>query len=312
VPLTLPSGLLALALLAAPPDATGPSSEDSCELASPRLVLTDEPTAKPWRVCIGPGLPLTFQFDGPLEPGSEKVEQRERFEDVSVGRRTLNLVPPGNLEAGEHFHVEVCFADGAAPACATFLLLAHPGFGMSKVEVFRQSGPLAYYQQEAREARSDNQRLREEVRQLRAEHGLPDGLRGVLASGLTRDDGIACKDLLLGPTERQGKALRPKGGRTCRAKGRVAVDLTLTHSSAAPWTAAGAVLRGAGGEVLKPLALWQPEPLLPSEPGLDEQRWGRVVVEVQAAKEEARGTYTLTLWDAEKKRTVSLGGVTFP
>jgi hypothetical protein len=36
------------------------------------------------------------------------------------------------------------------------------------------------------------------------------------------------------------------------------------------------------------------------------------VVEVLATKREARGTYTLTLWDAARQRTVTLGNVTFP
>jgi uncharacterized protein (TIGR02268 family) len=305
MPLAFPPGLFVLALLAAPPEAAGPSPEDVCETASSHIELTDDPTAKPQSVCLGPGLPITLQFNGPLEPGSERIEQRERFVDVLVGNRILTLLPPGNLETGEHFRVEVCFADGAAPACATFVLWAHPGLGMSRVEVFRQPIPVAYYQQEVREVRGDNQRLREEVWQLRAEHGLPDGLRGVLASGLMREGGIACKPVLREFSEHEGNALRWTEGRTCRAKGRVAVELSLTHSGAVPWTAAGAVLRSARGEVLKPLALWQPEHLLPS-------KLGRVVVEVQATAEEARGTYTLTFWDAEKKRIVTLGDVTFP
>jgi hypothetical protein len=35
-------------------------------------------------------------------------------------------------------------------------------------------------------------------------------------------------------------------------------------------------------------------------------------VEVLATEREARGTYTLILWDAERQRTVTLGNVTFP
>jgi hypothetical protein len=37
-----------------------------------------------------------------------------------------------------------------------------------------------------------------------------------------------------------------------------------------------------------------------------------VVVEALATEEQALGTYTLTLWDAERQRTVVLGEVTFP
>ncbi|MFL5358383.1 DUF2381 family protein [Archangium sp.] len=88
------------------------------------------------------------------------------------------------------------------------------------------------------------------------------------------------------------------------------MEMVLSHPGTEPWTVAGAVLRGAKGEVLKPLALWAPEPILPAAAGRFDR--GRVVVEVQATPEEARSAYTLTLWDAGRTRTVTLGNVTFP
>jgi hypothetical protein len=66
------------------------------------------------------------------------------------------------------------------------------------------------------------------------------------------------------------------------------------------------LMGGAKGEVLKPLALWQQGPISPGGGR------GTVMVEVLATETEARGTYTLTLWDAERNRTVTLGDVTFP
>ena len=36
------------------------------------------------------------------------------------------------------------------------------------------------------------------------------------------------------------------------------------------------------------------------------------MVEVLPSETEARGTYTLVLWDAEQKSSVPLGHVTFP
>jgi hypothetical protein len=65
--------------------------------------------------------------------------------------------------------------------------------------------------------------------------------------------------------------------------------------------------------LLKPLPLWPLEPILPMDPQHENgHRAGHVVVEVLATEKEARGTYTLMLWDAERKRTVTLGNVTFP
>lgn len=305
-------GLLALALLATSPKANEPSPPDACETASPHIGLMAEDTATPPVVCISPDLSLTLRFDSRLQPGSERLQERERFQDVLPGEQTLLLVPPERLVAGERFKVEVCFADGAAPACATVLLLAHPALGMQQVKVFRQARPVAYFQEVAREAQADNQRLREEARQLRAERGLPDGLRGVLASGLLTPDGIACKLLTRSVTEAKENALGLNDIRSCRAKGRIALELRLRNPGTAAWTAAGAVLRGPKGEVLKPLPLWQPEPLLASAPEAGAEDSGRVVVEFPATEAEAQGTYTLSLWDAERQRAVSLGNVTFP
>ncbi|MCY1081931.1 DUF2381 family protein [Archangium lansingense] len=306
--LASPVGLLALALLATSPKAAEPSPPDTCETASPLIVLTDESTANPPVVCISPDLSLTLRFDSLIQPGSEKLQERERFQEVNPGERTLMLVPPERLVAGERFKVEVCFADGAAPACATVLLLAHPALGMQQVKVFRQALPVAYFREVAQEAQADNQRLREEVRQLRAERVMPDGLRGVFASELLTEAGIVCTQLLNIVTAAKGSALGLLDIRSCRAKDRVAVEVKLKRPTTAAWTAAGAVLRGPKGEVLKPLPLWQPEPI----PGTEAPNWVSVVVEVPATAAEARGTYTLTLWDAERQRTVSLGNVTFP
>jgi uncharacterized protein (TIGR02268 family) len=286
---------------------------DTCETASPLIELTAQPSAKTPVVCISPDVPLTFRFNAPLQPDSERIEERERFEDVAPGQTSLLLVPPKNLEEGERFRVEVCFADGAAPECATFVLLGHPSLGRSQVKVFRLPRSVASCQEAEKEAWAEVQRCREEVRQLRAERGVPEGLSGVFASGLVGEEGIASKDLRGTLTELKGNALLPDKVRSYRAKGRVAVELWLENPGAESWTAVGAVLRGPKGKVLKPLPLWQPEPLAPSalqfERGL---KRGRVVVEALATQQEARGSYTLTLWDAERRRTVTLGNVTFP
>ncbi|OJT22570.1 hypothetical protein BO221_22655 [Archangium sp. Cb G35] len=308
MPLASPVGLLALALLAPFPQASMPSPADVCETASPLLELKAEPPATPPVVCISPDVPLTLRFDTALRPGSVRLEERERFPDVTSGQQNLLLVPPENLAAGERFHLEVCFADGAAPGCARFLLLSHPALGLSQVKVFRQPRPVASIQEGEKTAQAETRQCQEEVRQLRAERGVPEGLRGALASGLLGQTGIVTKTLMDSITEAQGNALRLATAYSYRAEGRVAVEVWLLNPGILPWTAAGAVLRGSKGEVLKPLPLWQQE-LLPTEPGAEKRN--RVVVEVLVEK-ETRGTYTLTLWDAEQQRTVTLGNITFP
>ncbi|WP_309894973.1 DUF2381 family protein [Archangium sp.] len=309
---TLLTGPLALALLATAPNTAEPPLPNTCETASPQIELTARRSTWEPVVCISPDVPLTLRFNAPLQPGSEKLEQRERFGDVAPGKTSLMLVPPETMGTGERFRLKVCFSDEAAPACATFLLLAHPGLGMREVKVSRQPSPVAYYQQVAREAQDENQRLSEEVRRLRAEREVPEGMRGAVASGWMGTKGIACTELMGKRTPPKGNALYPDQVFGCRANGSVAVLVDLTNPGTEPWTAAGAVLRGAQGEVLKPLPLWQSAPIVPSRPGIDFSPLGRVVVEVVATENEARGTYTLTLWDAEQQRTVTLGNITFP
>ena len=313
--LASPVGLLALALHTSSPQAAAPSSPDGCETASPRLELTAEPPATPPLVCISPDVPLTLRFDTPLQPGSVRLQERERFEEVNPGQQTLTLVPPKELEAGERFTLEVCFADGAAPACATFLLRAHPALGLSQVKVFRAPRPVESFREGEKAAQAEARQCQEEGRQLRAQHGAPEGLRGVLASGLLGEKGILFKLLTNLVTEAKGNALRLKEARGYRTKDRVAVDVKLDNPGAVPWVAAGAVLRGPKGEVLKLLPLWQQKFVLPGKAAAaanGETRESRVVVEVPASEKEARGTYTLVLWDAEQQRTVTLGNVTFP
>jgi uncharacterized protein (TIGR02268 family) len=303
--LASPAGLLALLLFSQAPALARPPAQDECAAASARVELAAESTAKAPVVCLTPGLSLSFSFDSPLRPSSVRLSEPDWFEDTATGRQTLTLRPREKLEADKRSEVEVCFADGVAPACATFVLLMHPGLGLQEVKVSRQKRSVDAYQQAEREARAEAERCHEEVRQLRAEREAPEGLRGALASGLVGTKGIASKGLTTSVTQKEGNALTRHAVDTYRAADRVAVDVRLENPGTSPWVAEGAVLRGATGEVLKPLPLWQLAPIAPGE-------HGRVVVEVLARQEQARGTYTLTLWDAERQRTVVLGEVTFP
>ncbi|WNG28437.1 DUF2381 family protein [Cystobacter fuscus] len=300
-------------LLTTPSDVSAAPGIDECEAASPRIELSPSPTkGQAPVVCISPGVPTTFRFDSVIVPESVKIQERERFEDVAPGQKNLLLVPLENLVAGKHFELEVCFADGAVPECASFDLVVHPGLGMQEVKVLRQPLPAGHFKQVAEEAEAEVQQCRAEVRQLRAARGGPDGLGGAIASGLVSwNGGIAVKDLSKEVTEKQGNPLIKERVYSYRASEHVAVEAYFRNPGTAPWMAAGAVLRGPKGEVLKPVLLWQPAPILSDAPG-EEGKRGRVVVDVMATEREARGTYTLILWDEERQRTVTLSNVTFP
>ncbi|HYO70816.1 MAG TPA: DUF2381 family protein, partial [Archangium sp.] len=148
--LASPVGLLALALLSTPSAVSASPRVDECEAASPRIELSPSSAKRQAPVvCISPGVPTTFRFDSVIEPESVKIQERERFEDVTPGQKNLLLVPLENLVAGKHFELEVCFADGAVPGCASFNLVVHPGLGMQEVKVLRQSFSAGHYKQVA-------------------------------------------------------------------------------------------------------------------------------------------------------------------
>jgi uncharacterized protein (TIGR02268 family) len=140
---------------------------------------------------------------------------------------------------------------------------------------------------------------------MRAEREGPGGLLGLrLTDFLDEKIGIQAQDITPHIKRKPGNVLNMSRAWTYRSKRRVAVELELTNLGAKPWTPAGAVLRGPHGEQLTPHPLWRPEPILPGQTV-------RVMVEVEATKEEAMGAYTLTLWGADR-RSVVLENVTFP
>ncbi len=86
---------------------------------------------------------------------------------------------------------------------------------------------------------------------------------------------------------------------------RVAVAMTMDNPGTAPWTARDAALLVGKGQDVKEAKVWQPAPIPPGGSDL-------VMVETELLAHEARGTFTLKLWDENGGRLVTLGGVTFP
>jgi len=76
----------------------------------------------------------------------------------------------------------------------------------------------------------------------------------------------------------------------------------MDNPDTAPWTAKDAALLVGKGQDMKQ---WQLAPIPPGQTGL-------VMVETELLAHEARGTFTLKLWDENGGRPVTLGGVTFP
>ncbi|MFY0582458.1 DUF2381 family protein [Cystobacter fuscus] len=199
----------------------------------------------------------------------------------------------------------MCFADGSAPACASFRLIIHPAMGERRVEIFRHARSLDSVQAELRKTREENTGLRAEIQRMRAERDRPDGLIGLFASGMMEGEGIASHNITESITERESNSLRGATVRTLRAPVRVAIELWLTNpDTTKSWTPQGAVLVGAKGERLD-ATFWPAEPIASGEPR-------RIWIEVMAPEKRTEGTFTLKLWEADGQRTFVIGNVTFP
>ena len=129
-------------------------------------------------------------------------------------------------------------------------------------------------------------------------------VQGVLAKNLTNTITKPSANALLTPTVISYRSITKR-----REKGedvmRVAVAMVMENPGTAPWTAKDAALLVGKGHDMKEAKVRQLTPIPPGQTGL-------VVVETELLAQEARGTFTLKLWDENGVRLVSLGGVTFP
>jgi uncharacterized protein (TIGR02268 family) len=253
---------------------------------------------------VSPGLSTVLLFDTPL--GQVELANAERFGRVRVAGDTLTLVPSDGLEAGARVRLTVRFEDGAAPARATLVLVVHPALAERQVEVHRRPRPLESYQRELKALRAENQGLRQEVERLNVSRARLDGLTDLLVDGHLAYEGVACRRINAELDEHPRSALRVQAAWAYRAVDRLAVALVLEGPNGAqPWRAEGAALVATTGPGLKVLSVWQAAPIEPGSPQ-------RVMVEADATQMEARGPFTLTLWEAGGTRPVTLGNVTFP
>lgn len=295
-----PVSLLALVLLA------GPALAAPCLPGVRHIEVSAAASGEVHPVCISPGQATVFSFDAKLAPGSVRLEGADDFTLADPGGSTLKLVPSEKVPLGRPLKLTVRFADNAAPSSATFVLLAHAAQAEPFVDVHRETRTLESYQQEVRAKEEEARLLREENAQLRADKERPGGLTGLLASGVMGVNGVASKDLFGSFTPPPTNPLGVAAVRGYRSTGRVALEVRLDNPEGAPpWTAEGAALERGRGGPLRVLKVWQEAPI----------SWGataRVVVEAEAPTDDARGPYTLKLWEAGGTRSVMLGGLMFP
>jgi uncharacterized protein (TIGR02268 family) len=313
MPVLSSAALVRLVLLAAPLDTSAPTPPPTCKVGTRSLELTADTPGEGHAVCIHPGLATSFFFDTKLS--RLEVTGRERFR-VIADETGFTLVPKRALEEGELVPVTMSFMDGGTPVDAAFTLVVHPSEAERQVEVTLQPRTRASSREGEQQARAEARRCQEEKARLEAECSGQGGLLGLLPQGLLGEGGIADKDITESVTSRPGNTLISTKARsyrsgTARTEGgrklvRLAVTQELQNNGSTPWTSGGAVLVGPNGVEWKALGMGPLEPIAPGKSLL----FG---VEVEAAEEAARGTFTLKLWSQEGATTGEFfDGVTFP
>jgi uncharacterized protein (TIGR02268 family) len=286
---------MALLLLAGPAEAQPAAT--LCKGGVRRVELPAVPTGKMEEVCISPWLATTFSFDADVVRDSITLDS------------TLKLVPSEKLVPGERLRLTLRFKDGAAPASAVFTLVVQAAQADALVEVHREKRTVESCQQELKESAAELQQCRSENEQLRAAKGAPDGLRGLIVTGeIDADSGITPMVITRSIAQRPGNPFSMPEVTSYRSKRGVALQLKLViPAGAAPFTVGGAKLGETGQGELEVLGVWPPGPLVPDTEGR-----ARVIVEAKAGAGEARGPFTLTLWEERGPRKIVIDKATFP
>jgi uncharacterized protein (TIGR02268 family) len=308
------AALLPFVLLATPLDASAHAPLPTCVSGTRQLDLVAGLPQQTYEVCIRPGRSTSFFFDAKLArvdlPGPERFR-------VIKDEAGFALMATRALPAGARVPVTVFFEDGTLPARVSFTLVVHPSEAEQQVVVTRHQRTGASFREGEQRALEEARQCRWEMARLQVECTALGGLTPLLSQKLMGNTGVPSKELRKSISARPGNTLsshwaysyRSDLGRTTedgRKRVRLAVEQEVWNSGDMPWTLAGAALVGPGGKEWKALAVWPLEPIPPT-------KTQRIVVEVEAPEDEARGPFTLKLWNQEAGGQVELfEGVTFP
>jgi uncharacterized protein (TIGR02268 family) len=295
-----PGAILTLALLAGTAEVTEPPRVSECSDTS-RLHLTARLTEQTPGVCVTPDEPTTFVFGAPLPPGAVVLSDT-RSVSFAQGDDFVTVYPKRGFLPGERVKLTVRFGDGSAPESAGFWLMGHAARGARRVEVLRHPRPADELAREAAEAQAEARQCQEDKARLLAERTEPAGLMGV--AWLERTSTVEWREHLSLLRQHPGNALQARAARSYSHPGSVAVRLKLLNPGVEPWTAAGAVLKDSTGAEVE-FSSWQEAALPPGAVGF-------VVVGAEREAGQLACPCTLTLWEAEGPRTVTIRNVTFP
>lgn len=310
----LPAAVLLLLISSSPEAKIRRLYPDACDEPARSIELSAESALEPLEVCISAELSTTFVFDSGV--ARVELEDAERFRRVDVDEGTLVLVPSRKPRRWKPSRLTVYFEGDTAPASVAFVLVVHPARLVREVDVFRFERPEEPWEFALREAREENERLMQELKQLQTAYEGQGPLTRLFAMGRMEmgKQGVVFSELSKSITLSPDKALKVEAAFAYRYTTavpageepvvRVSVVLKLRNPGTRPWAAARAALVHKGEEVGKP-GVWQPEPITPLNRGF-------VVVETELPEKEARETLTLRLWDEAGAQGVEIGNVSFP
>jgi len=260
-----PGAVLLAALLAGAVQAAEPPPVLRCAATARFDLAAGSPEGVP-EVCASADETTTFVFDSRVAVGAVEFQPVGRLADWALGQEGLSLhvMPKGDYLPGERVKVTVRFADGAAPASASFWLVGHAAKGTRRVYVFRQPRPPEVLKKERDEAQAEARQCQEDKARLLAEREEPGGLVG---AAWLEGAGVVTSKKLDFLTEQPANALRLEKARSYRYTPTgethptsVAVRLLLKNPGVDPWTLAGAALVDSAGEQVE-LARWPLAPI---------------------------------------------------
>ncbi|RKH46301.1 DUF2381 family protein [Corallococcus sicarius] len=257
----------------------------------------------PQELRISPGLATLLLSDSPV--ARWELSGRENFRRVMEGTDTLALLPRHDLKEGTRLKLTLVFADGEAPLRAELVLVVHPVSGQRQAELYRHRRGVESYQEEVRQLRAEVGRARAEVERLRTTQARPDGLTGLLLSGVMGLEGVSSRDLLRDPQSTPGLVFSVTRVRTFRASTRAAVQAELDNQGEVPWRFKGAALVDGSGHTVHALVVWPQEPIAPKESAMG-------IMEFELPSSTARGPYTLKLWAEGAAQAVTVRDIFFP
>ncbi|MFL5347500.1 MAG: DUF2381 family protein [Hyalangium sp.] len=299
-------GVLLVLLWLANPSVARAQAAVPCQTEARRIELVAGSAPAP-ELCISPGVATTLLFERALVEEAVVLEGRERFRRVEAAGNLLVLVPSEQLQPGERLRLQVRFAKGAVPESATFVLGVHRGQAEHLVEVSFPPPPADTCQVELQSKQAQLQRCLEEHSQLSAGGEGRNTLAGLIAANLVNEKGLSiselsAQELSFAPADTFNVARMT----LYRSSKRLAIELELENLNGdTPWVPEGAALQGQPGEVLEALSVLHRAPRVP---GGGQLIW----VELALPSERAHRTFTLTLWNAGKARTLTLQGVKLP